>query len=412
MGRLIQRFTKDLDQIDQQLPGSFSQLIASSLNILASMTAIIFVTPLFSMVLVPLLAVYTSVTNYYRGVARELKRLDSLSRSPIFAHFGETLGGLSIVRSFKKQSIFRVSNEVKLEDNMSAYYALKVVDRWLSIRLELLGNMVVLVSALLAVWSGSRAGPAGLSLNNALSMTSLLNWAVRNGAETESLMNSVERVMYTTDSTPQEAPTFATYAANGTDAALKPTAAPLLSFKNDTELLQSGWPWQGGVVFADSIMRYREDMSSVLRGVNVVIQPGESIGIVGRTGSGKSSLFRALLRLTELDAGTIAIDGINIADIGLDALRSAISYLPQDPVFFSGSIRLNLDPFQAKSDDVLWAALRRANLESTVRALPGGLSFELTEGGANFSQGQCQLMCLARALIRKSRIVLLDEATR
>ena len=381
------------------------------------MTAIIFVTPLFSLVLVPLLAVYTSVTNYYRGVARELKRLDSLSRSPIFAHFGETLGGLSIVRSFKKQRIFRVSNEVKLEDNMSAYYALKVVDRWLSIRLELLGNMVVLVSALLAVWSGSRAGPAGLSLNNALSMTSLLNWAVRNGAETESLMNSVERVMYTTDATPQEAPTFGTYAVNGTDVATANTTAPvtlspLLSLKNDTELLQSGWPWQGGVIFTGGIMRYREDMSSVLRGVNVVIQPGESIGIVGRTGSGKSSLFRALLRLTELDRGTIAIDGINIADIGLDALRSSIAYLPQDPVLFSGSIRLNLDPFQTKEDDVLWAALRRANLESTVRALPGGLSFELSEGGANFSQGQCQLMCLARALIRKSRIVLLDEATR
>lgn len=394
------------------------------------MTAIIFVTPMFSMMLVPLLALYTSVTNYYRGVARELKRLDSLSRSPIFAHFSETLSGLPVVRSFKKQQIFRASNEVKLEDNMSAYYALKVVDRWLSIRLELLGNLVVLVSALLAVWSGSRAGPAGLSLNNALSMTSLLNWAVRNGAETESLMNSVERVMYTTNATPQEAPTFATF-TNET-AVLSPKlqlpspVSPAMLIgegvhpprphyeypKNDSELLQSGWPWQGGIVFANGVMRYREDMLPVLQGVNVDIQPGESIGIVGRTGSGKSSLFRALLRLTELEKGSIAIDGVNISVIGLDALRSSIAIIPQDPVLFSGSIRLNLDPFQTKEDDVLWAALKRANLESTVRALPGGLSFELVEGGENLSQGQCQLMCLARALIRKSRIVLLDEATR
>ena len=335
VGRLLQRFTKDLDLIDQQLPGSFGQFIASTLNILASLVAIVFVTPTFAAVLVPLIFVYILVTNYYRGVARELKRLDSLSRSPVFAHFSETLGGLSTIRSYKRQGMFSALNEVKLEDNLAAYYALKVVDRWLSVRLELLGNLVVFAAALLAVWSGSRSGPSGLSLNNALSTTSLLNWAVRNGAETESLMNSVERVLYTTRSTPQEA---ATYVDN--------YATPLLSTKdatqlpsNDTELMLGGWPWNGGIKFSSCVMRYRDDFQPVLQGISLSINPGENVGIVGRTGSGKSSLFRALLRLTELEDGHISIDGIDIRSIGLDALRSSIAVIPQDPVLFSGSVR-------------------------------------------------------------------------
>jgi len=341
LGRLIQRFTKDLDQIDQQLPGSFGQLIASTLNIMASMVAIVVVTPSFALVLAPLIFVYMGITNYYRGVARELKRLDSLSRSPVFAHLSETVGGLSTIRSFQRQNMVRSTNEVRLEDNLSAYYALKVVDRWLSVRLELLGNIVVFFAALLAVWSGSRAGPSGLSLNNALSTTSLLNWAVRNGAETESLMNSVERVLFTTSNTLSEAPgvvdIYIGNVSNPQGAASNTTQ--LLEVRNDSELLQNGWPWQGGITFSNGFMRYREDFQPVLKGVNIVINPGESIGIVGRTGSGKSSLFRALLRLTELEGGSISIDGVDIRSIGLNALRSSIAIIPQDPMLFSGSVR-------------------------------------------------------------------------
>ena len=337
LGRLIQRFTKDMDQIDQQLPGSFGQLIASSLNIVASMFAIVLVTPSFAFFMGPLLLVYTRITNYYRGVARELKRLDSISRSPVFAHFSETIGGLSTIRPFARQKMVRSVNEERLEDNLASYFALKVVDRWLSVRLELLGNVIVFFAALLAVWSGSRAGQAGLSLNNALATTSLLNWAVRNGAETESLMNSVERVLHTTTYTPSEAPRHV-------------TTAPLIGTyglahlgdlqpKNDTELLSSGWPWRGGIRISNGVMRYRDDFQPVLQGVSLEINPGESVGVVGRTGSGKSSLFRALLRLTELESGSIFIDGVDIRSVGLDALRSSIAIIPQDPVLFSGSVR-------------------------------------------------------------------------
>lgn len=411
LGRLMQRMSKDLDQIDQQLPGSFAQLIASALQIVGSMMAISIVTPSFGLVMLPVFMVYFRITNYYRTVARELKRLDSISRSPIYSHFSESLGGLPVIRSFRRQRMFQRTNELRLDDNISAYYSLKVVDRWLSVRLELLGNIIVLLSSLLAVASGSRAGSAGISLNNALSITSLLNWAVRNGAETESLMNSVERVLYTTTQTPSEG-LAKVDSIPATAFRTPPTASSETPLpQSDKELLESGWPWSGGIVFNDVKMKYRSDFDLVLKGVNLSISPGERVGVVGRTGSGKSSLFRALLRLTDLDAGSIEIDGLDISAIGFKALRSSISIIPQDPYLFSGEIRLNLDPFSTHSDEILWDALRKANLHELVASLPGGLSYQVSEGGSDFSEGQRQLFCLARALVRRSKILLLDEAT-
>ena len=332
----MQRFSKDLDQIDQQLPSSFVQLVASTVNIAGALFAITLVTPSFVVAMAPILFVYFRLTNYYRGVARELKRLESLSRSPIYAQFSETLGGLSVIRSFKREKLFQRSNEVKLDDNISAYFSLKAVDRWLSVRLELLGNSIVFFAALLAIMTGSRAGSAGISLTNALSITSLLNWAVRNGAEAESLMTSVERVLYTTNNTPQEKATYideidssafhspsvaAASSSNGslsvgskrtadklgsapisvTDSssveplAVSPYALPSKEETNellpvsDRDLVCSGWPWRGGIVFKDVVMRYREDFDPVLKGISLAVRPGESVGIVGRTGSGKVS---------------------------------------------------------------------------------------------------------------------------
>ena len=399
VGRLVQRFTRDLDQIDQQLPGSFGQFVASSLNIISAMAAIAVVTPSFSIIIAPILIIYVSITNFYRQCARELKRLDSVTRSPIFSHFGETLGGLPLIRAFKREGLFRRTNEVRLEDSNAAYYALKVVDRWLSVRLELLGNAIVFLSALLVVLTKARAGSSGLSINNALGITGLLNWAVRNGAELESLMNSVERVNYTTQQTPHEA----TWGASPAQ----------IAHENQGQATQdlTGWPWTGGIEFHNVFMRYREDFQQVLRGVSLSLRPGEVVGIVGRTGSGKSSLFRALLRLTELESGVITIDGVDVSTMDTSQLRSSVAIIPQDPVLFSGTIRTNLDPFSVVSDDALWDALERSNLGSTVRSLPGGLDCEVGEGGGNFSLGQRQLLCLARALLRKSRILLLDEAT-
>lgn len=307
VGRLIQRFSKDLDQIDQQLPTSLGQLISSSLSIVSSMVAISIVTPSFGFVMIGISFVYLAITNYYRNVARELKRLEAISRSPIYAHFSETLGGLPVIRGFKRDKLYRQKNEARLDDNISTFNSLKSVDRWLSFRLESLGNVIVLFSALLAVLTGSKAGSAGLSLNNALGVTSLLNWAVRNAAETESLMNSVERVYYTIDETPQEAPTASSpldssaYLSDITashiptdfqnnsvsESTIPNSVSSRLLPTTEEALLTAGWPWQGGIIFEDVHMRYRDDFEPVLKGVNLKINPGERIGIVGRTGSGK-----------------------------------------------------------------------------------------------------------------------------
>eukprot|EP00981_Chlorochromonas_danica_P011662 scaffold4203_cov166-Ochromonas_danica.AAC.8 len=400
VGRIVQRFSKDLDQVDQQLPGSMGQLFASSLQIVASMAAICLVTPSFSIVMAVVSFIYLSVTNYYRPVAREMKRLESLSRSPVYSHFAESLQGLPVLRAAQRLSLYARSNAAKMDDNLAACFGLKAVDRWLCLRLEVLGNVVVLFAAVLAVLTGSRAGSTGLSLTNAMTITTLLNWAVRNAAETESLMNSVERVYFVANDTPQEEE--------------KEERTPDQSVQNkhkDEELVKSGWPWKGELVFQDVVMRYREDFDPVLCGISLKVSPGERLGIVGRTGSGKSSLFRALLRLSEVEDGAILVDGVDIKTVGMHTLRSSISIIPQDPVLFTGSVRTNLDPFGVYSEEVLWTALRKAHLETFVRSLPDQLDFQVSEGGENFSQGQRQLLCLARALVRRSRILLLDEAT-
>lgn len=317
VGRLVQRFSKDLDQIDQQLPSSIGQLISSTFSIASSMIAIVAVTPSFSVAMAAIFAVYFSVTNYYRAVARELKRLEAISRSPVYSHFSETLGGLPVIRSFKRQDSYLHNNEVRLDDNISTYNILKTVDRWLCVRLEVLGNVIVLFSALLAVLTGSKAGSAGLSLNNALGVTSLLNWAVRNAAETEALMNSVERVSYTINDTPQEAarevrqlmpaalpfkaefyeqfipPPYVAETSNmqvsgaDTTSMVADTSAPTAHAITEDSLLRSGWPWKGAMSFSGAHMRYRADFEEVLKGVSMEIRPGERVGIVGRTGSGK-----------------------------------------------------------------------------------------------------------------------------
>merc|ERR1711871_475374 len=409
-GRILQRFSKDLDAIDQQLPSSLGQFMASALQIIGSMIAIIIVSPNFVLALIPIFYLYGTITNYYRVVARDLKRLDSVSRSPIYSHFSESLGGLSIIRVFQRNEAFCRDNEGRVDDSIACFNALKIVDRWLSGRLEFLGNLIVLASAILTITSNSRAGIAGISLNNALSVTSLLNWAVRNVAETENMMNSVERVLYVTNETPMELDNVKND-YNATTVLLERNEHYKNVPCNDTELKDSGWPWQGGLVLRNVQMRYRADFEPVLKDVDLEIQPGQKIGVVGRTGSGKSTIFRALLRLTELEGGKIYVDGVDISQIGLDALRSAISIIPQDPVLFGGSIRSNLDPFNERTDTELWEALEKVNLLETISNLHGQLSFVVSEGGENFSAGQRQLICLSRALVRRSKLLLLDEAT-
>lgn len=324
--------------------------------------------------------------------------------------------------------------EEKIDFNTQAYYNNKAADRWLSVRLEMIG---ALIAGLAAVFSTQVAissaddgetdsnfsSLAGLSLTFAIALTGLLQWCVRSFAQLEAAMNSGERILYYTEEIPQEAPWTSeelVKKAKGSD--------PSNGDASDFAIVASGgkaaergadWPTTGAITLNNLRMRYREDTPLVLKGLNVSIKGGERIGVVGRTGSGKSSLLLTLLRLVEPDLdmdrdnyeAPMTIDGVDTLRIGLRELRSSLGIIPQNPVLFSGTIRSNMDPFSQFKDDQIWHALEQCGLKVSVEAMPSGLDSPVAEYGSNLSAGMRQMLVMGRALLKQCRILLLDEAT-
>jgi ABC-type multidrug transport system fused ATPase/permease subunit len=395
MGRVLNRFSKDIYVVDETIPRSLQSFIITLLNVLSTIIIIIVATPYFLAVIVPLLIVYFIIQRIYVNASRQLKRLESVSRSPIYSHFQETLGGVTTIRAYHKQEEFLEQSEHKVDYNQEAYYPGICANRWLAIRLEFIGNLVVFFAALFAVLAvvfpdASRTitpGLAGLSVSYALQVTASLNWMVRMTSELETNIVSVERIKEYTE-TPTEAP-----------AIIKSNRPP------------SDWPQEGKVTFKDYSTRYRDGLDLVLKSIACNIPGGQKVGIVGRTGAGKSSLTMALFRIIEPANGQIMIDNIDVSQLGLYDLRSRITIIPQDPVLFSDTLRANLDPFNHHNDEEIWRALETAHLKKFVLELDDGLKHMVAEGGENLSVGQRQLVCLARALLRKTKILVLDEAT-
>ncbi|XP_027741235.1 multidrug resistance-associated protein 1 isoform X3 [Empidonax traillii] len=388
-GNLVNRFSKEIDTIDSTIPPIIKMFMGSTFNVIGACIIILLATPIAAVIIPPLGLVYLFVQRFYVATSRQLKRLESVSRSPVYSHFNETLLGVSVIRAFEEQKRFIKQNDMKVDENQKAYYPSIVANRWLAVRLEYVGNFIVLFAALFAVIARNKlsAGLVGLSVSYSLQITAYLNWLVRMSSELETNIVAVERVKE--------------YAEMEKEAewSIEQTAPA------------STWPEEGKVEFRGYGLRYREDLDLVLKNINVTINGGEKIGIVGRTGAGKSSLTLGLFRINEAAEGEIIIDGINIAKIGLHDLRFKITIIPQDPILFSGSLRMNLDPFDQHSDEDIWRSLELAHLKNFVSSLPDKLNHECAEGGENLSVGQRQLVCLARALLRKSKILVLDEAT-
>ncbi|CAL1530147.1 unnamed protein product [Lymnaea stagnalis] len=387
-GRIVNRFSGDVETVDNTLPQMFRSWMNTFFGTLSTIIVVSYSTPIFMVVIVPLGILYYLVQRFYIPTSRQLKRIESTTRSPIFTHFSETITGATSIRAYKASTRFMEESQSRVDKNLVFYFGGIASNRWLATRLEFLGNFVVLAAAMFAVVSDDiNASLVGLSVSYALQVTGGLNWMVRMTSDLETNIVSVERIKEYTE-TPSEA------------AWVNPFKRPLAS-----------WPQEGAVNFINYKTRYRTGLDLVLKGLNCQIKGGEKVGIVGRTGAGKSSMTVALFRLIEAASGSIMIDNTAISDIGLHDLRSKITILPQDPVLFAGTLRMNLDPFDSYTDDLIWRALEHAHLKTFVEEVPGGLSYDCGEGGQNLSVGQRQLVCLARSLLRKTKILVLDEAT-
>uniref|UniRef100_A0A8C0TW70 ATP binding cassette subfamily C member 6 n=1 Tax=Canis lupus familiaris TaxID=9615 RepID=A0A8C0TW70_CANLF len=388
IGQIINRFTKDMFIIDIRFHYYLRTWVNCTLDVIGTVLVIGGALPPFILGVIPLVFLYFTIQRYYVASSRQIRRLAGASRSPIISHFSETLSGVSTIRAFGHEQRFIQQNKEVVNENLVCFYNNVISNRWLSVRLEFLGNLMVFFAALLAVLAGNSIDSAivGLSISYALNITQSLNFWVRKACEIETNAVSIERVCEYENMNKE---------------------APWIMSKRPP----SQWPDKGIVEFINYQARYRDDLGLALQDITFQTHGEEKIGIVGRTGAGKSTLSNCLFRIVERSGGKIIIDGIDISTIGLHDLRGKLNIIPQDPVLFSGTLQMNLDPLDKYSDSELWEVLELCHLKEFVQSLPEKLLHEISEGGENLSVGQRQLVCLARALLRKTKILILDEAT-
>jgi ABC-type multidrug transport system fused ATPase/permease subunit len=440
LGQMTNRFSKDVQSIDQEVAPVAIGMLHSGFSVITIVVLISVITPGF---LGPGLVIglgYVAVGSLYIRSSRDLKRIEAVQRSPLFQHFGETLSGVVTIRAYGEEARFMEDSHYRVNTHNRPFIYLWATNRWLAFRMDIAGAFVSFFSGVFVVINAKTidAGAAGLALSYAITFTQNVLWLVRLYAANEQNMNSVERIQEYAD-VDQEAP------------ARVPENAPA-----------ANWPTRGSVEFINYGTRYRTDLDRVLKGVTFKIAPGEKIGVVGRTGAGKSSLALALFRGLEAEEGKILIDDVDIGLIGLQDLREAITIVPQDPTLFTGTLRNNLDPFELFSDEEIFAALTKVQLVSNAEAMsryatpnPSSqastmvgkpspdsspnqtngtissdstlarsmtnskdnknvfldLSTPIAESGSNLSQGQRQLVCLSRALLKSPKVLVMDEAT-
>lgn len=340
-GRILNRFSSDIYRVDEVLARTFNMLFVNMSKSGFTLAIISVSTPAFTALVIPLGIMYIWIQRYYLHTSRELKRLDSVTKSPIYAHFQESLGGTSTIRAYGQQKRFEMENEWRVDANLRAFFPSISANRWLAVRLEFIGAAVILGAAGLSVisvanHSGLSAGMVGLAMSYALQIVTALNWIVRLSVEVETNIVSVERVL---------------------EYAQLPSEAPEIIKRHRPPV---SWPSSGEVEFRQYSARYREGLDLVLKNVSLDIKPREKIGVVGRTGAGKSSLTLALFRIIEPDNGHIRIDDLNTSTIGLLDLRRRLAIIPQDAALFEGTVRDNLDPAHVHDDTDLWSVLGRS----------------------------------------------------
>ena len=378
VGRVLNRFTADFDQIDSDLGQCFGLFVYEILQVIGIIVSAVLVSPLIIPVALVLLLLCGYVTSWYLTGAREVKRLESVTKSPILEIFGTTLAGIGTIRAFDKTEDYIQQMFTRIDAHARATWHIWLFNRWVALQLNIIGSIFATAVAAFVAFSGIDASLAGFALGFALQYSSAIVWATRFYSQVDLSMNSIERVRE-----------YSHLPIEPQGGEIAPTAA---------------WPTKGELEVKDLVVAYAPDLPPVLKRLTFTISPGTRVGVVGRTGAGKSSLTLALFRFLEARSGSIKIDGLDISKIPLHDLRSRLAIIPQDPVLFSGSIRSNLDPFAEHDDTDLIDALARVHL-----SLP--LTAPISESGLNLSQGQRQLLCLARAIVVRPKLLVLDEAT-
>jgi ABC-type multidrug transport system fused ATPase/permease subunit len=375
-----------MDMVDQQLSQQLSQFTNCLATIMSVIVLILLVHPYILVALFPLVALYYRVTKYSRYSSRDLQRLENITKTPIFVGFSEVMSGLSSIRAFDLTDHFGARCERVVDVNNAVALIASCAEKWLALRLDVLAAALVALCALTPFLVGADPAFAGLALAYSFELSGFLKHFAKMSADLEKKFAAVERVVEKSRMDIEEPPERL------------PTDDPK-------------FPVDGSVVFENVELRYRPGLPLALCGVNFRLEDAQRAGIVGRTGSGKSSLQTVLLRIFEPSAGRVLIGGVDTATVGVTTLRQRIAMIPQDPVLFQASIRFNLDPAAEFSDEQLYAVLDELEVRALVDQLPEKLQHPVSEGGSNFSVGERQLLCLVRAMLRQTRVVLLDEAT-
>ncbi|KAK4047906.1 hypothetical protein OIV83_005089 [Microbotryomycetes sp. JL201] len=399
LGRLLNRFSKDFENVDAALPDHLGRTLICGLGVLTTLGVVVSVAPFFLIGFAVILVVYLRYARLFAKTARELRRLDSVSKSPLYSIYGEAIAGVAVIRAFGASKKFMTLMLERCSTNVTFYWYLWSVNRWLSLRFALLSATVVALTGYVLIAAGDRidASLAGFALTFALNISNDMLFLVRRYTALELAMVGVERIKEYSEVS-QEAPEI---------VEPRPPAH---------------WPHSGEILVDHLTIRYAPELPDVLHDLSFKVEPGQKVGIVGATGCGKSTLALSFFRFVEAWSGRIVVDGIDVAKVGLKDLRSNLTIIPQDPTILSGTLRTTLDIFDEYEDHEIFDALRRVHLirpdenpdeveEGVNRSPFFNLEGEVSEGGANFSQGQRQLLCMARALLKRNKVMLLDEAT-